>query len=173
MTDTPTPEHEVDRVLTALRLIIGMMLATIVMLGAAAAWWTRQTPPNFEPELDRLVFMFLFGAMLSAVVVLTILKLVFAEKGRHIAGEMGPAVIAGASRTDGALAPFLAPFQQWTLAQGVVAEGVGILGLVAHLITGHTMGLAAAAIAVAFLARIRPSRKHLERFAGDAIGRSS
>jgi DMSO reductase anchor subunit len=151
-----------DKQLTALRLVVVVMLASLVTFGVIASIIGPRI--SQDPALARVL---LPAAVLLAVTELTaylvLRKITLAKVGGQLSQDISLA------EAEAALFP---AWQTLNLIRSAMLEGIGLFGVVIAMVTGVKAAFVVPAVAVILLLAGFPTRGRLQSLAAGMTGRN-
>lgn len=145
--------------LRALRIVIVAMMGGILSFSVIAVVISPRMTKR--PELAGLLLL-----ILGALVVVEMLVYFVIRRGTMAKLRQSLREAPLDADSEGRMLPAMATL---TLIGAAMAEGIGLFGVVAFLITGQTAALAAPAIALLVLVLRIPTQEKLSAFVADAI----
>lgn len=149
-TDSPLDADTIGTRLIPLRLLVGAMVAGQVVL-ALGATWLLASGVGAGPEPLPWLFIALAVVGVGELAAWPVVK----SAGMRRLRKQGPPTVAAA----------LATFIRLRVVAAAMAEGFGLLGIMAYLMSGSQLALAAPALSIFVLLRVQPEPATFGEFA--------
>ncbi len=157
MNQQPNP----DRVILQLRVILGAMTSGIVGISLVAVLVVRNQPPPSNEQLTTILLAVMCGLALTEIPVYVLVRTTRVS-GLRTSLTSKP----DAER----LTALCREYSTLTIIAAAMAEAVGLLGGLAHLLTAHTLALLGPVASLAVFFALFPSKQRLRNLAVSILG---